>query len=768
MNFTGVILLAGVFACEPVLGDPVAASNRKSFTVEDSIEMPRVLPIDGVARADASFDAALYSPDRSHLVLRTRRGDLSRNVNVDALVLFKTQAVRDYLHRAASGTKPGAVTLVERAYSEDWGGMSHIQWIDDHRVGFVAEGDNARNQVFVTDVRDSVTSQLTRSPTSVQSFAVAGDTVLYLARVPPRQPADVVALGEQSLGELLWWQSDPQLAPLELFRSSRSEFVARRLDAAAIFLGPLDSIWLSPSGRYALTQTPSIDAPAHWAEYQAASDYWRYGADRVLSDPTSAHTFLRVRYQLVDLESGKVRPLMDAPSGSIAFNETPQVAFWVDSERSVIVSNTYLPLDVTDRRVREARREGPVIAEVNLQTGAVSEIMREPMVSLASMQKGETLRPILSIGWQASASELRVIRQGASGRTHTDVLRKTSGKWRRVQTNEAKADDLSIRSVETLNDRPRVQAHGGACACAKEIYDPAPRAEEFEFARVEHITFEDKNRIIWHAGLVYPRGYVAGQRYPLVVQTHGFGPQRFLLDGPGGGTAFAAQALAAEGFVVLQIADIGEATTSDERQGPLYAEGFRAAIQKVVGDGIADAGKVGLIAFSATGLAAIHLLAEQPHLLRAVNISDSIQPSYVQDVLLSTMPKPYRDGARKVMGGGPYEVGYEAWFRRSPLYKLGAIDAAVRIEAIDPGSAISMAETYAVLKEAGRAVDFIYFPRGSHNLQKPAERLGSQGGNFDWFRFWLQGHEDPSEQKSEQYRRWRELRARQQLRDSGS
>lgn len=767
MKFTGVILLAGVVACEAVLGDPVAASNRRSFTVEDSIEMPRVLPIDGVARADASFDAALYSPDRSHLVLRTRRGDLSRNVNVDALVLFKTREVRDYLHRAASGTKPGAMTLVERAYSEDWGGMSHIQWLDDQHVGFVAQGDNARKQAFVTDIRDRVTSQLTRSPTSVQSFAVAGDTVLYFAHAPQGQPADVVALGEKSLPELLWWKSDPQLSPLELFRVSRSEGVARKLDAAPIFLGPLDSIWLSPSGRYAITQTPSIHAPAHWAEYQAASDYWRYGPDRAPSDPTSAHTFMRVRYQFVDLESGEVRPLMDAPSGAIAFNETPQVAFWVDNERSVIVSNTYLPLDVADRRVREARRQGPVIAEVNLQTGAVSEIMREPMMS-ARMQKGETLRPILSIGWQASPGELRVVRQGAAGRTHTDLLRKTSGKWRRVQTNEVKADDLSIRSVETLNDRPRVQAHGGACGCAKEIYDPAPRAQEFEFARVEHITFEDKNRITWHAGLVYPRGYVAGQRYPLVVQTHGFGPQRFLLDGPGGGTAFAAQALAAVGFVVLQIADIGEATTSDERQGPLYAEGFRAAIQKLVGDGIADGGKVGLIAFSATGLAAIHLLAEQPQLLRAVNITDSIQPSYVQDVLLSTMPKPYRDGARKVMGGGPYEVGYEAWFRRSPLYKLGAIDAAVRIEAIDPGSAISMAETYAVLKEAGRAVDFIYFPRGSHNLQKPAERLGSQGGNFDWFRFWLQGHEDPSEQKSEQYRRWRELRARQQLRDSGS
>ncbi len=28
----------------------------------------------------------------------------------------------------------------------------------------------------------------------------------------------------------------------------------------------------------------------------------------------------------------------------------------------------------------------------------------------------------------------------------------------------------------------------------------------------------------------------------------------------------------------------------------------------------------------------------------------------------------------------------------------------------------------------------------------------------DWFRFWLQGYEDPDPAKAEQYKRWRELR----------
>jgi hypothetical protein len=38
----------------------------------------------------------------------------------------------------------------------------------------------------------------------------------------------------------------------------------------------------------------------------------------------------------------------------------------------------------------------------------------------------------------------------------------------------------------------------------------------------------------------------------------------------------------------------------------------------------------------------------------------------------------------------------------------------------------------------------------------------SQGGTVDWFRFWLKGEEDPDPAKTEQYKRWRELRKLQQ------
>jgi hypothetical protein len=62
-----------------------------------------------------------------------------------------------------------------------------------------------------------------------------------------------------------------------------------------------------------------------------------------------------------------------------------------------------------------------------------------------------------------------------------------------------------------------------------------------------------------------------------------------------------------------------------------------------------------------------------------------------------------------------------------------------------------------MMKRLGKPVDMVVFLDGVHLLEKPWNRLISQGGNVDWFDFWLNGHEDPA--KADQYKRWRDLRA---------
>jgi hypothetical protein len=67
-------------------------------------------------------------------------------------------------------------------------------------------------------------------------------------------------------------------------------------------------------------------------------------------------------------------------------------------------------------------------------------------------------------------------------------------------------------------------------------------------------------------------------------------------------------------------------------------------------------------------------------------------------------------------------------------------------------------EIYASLWKQGKPVDLVYFPNGQHILQKPLERLASQQGNVDWFRFWLKGEEEADPIKARQYALWRQLR----------
>ncbi len=56
----------------------------------------------------------------------------------------------------------------------------------------------------------------------------------------------------------------------------------------------------------------------------------------------------------------------------------------------------------------------------------------------------------------------------------------------------------------------------------------------------------------------------------------------------------------------------------------------------------------------------------------------------------------------------------------------------------------------------------VYLPEAEHVLVRPWERMVSQGGDVDWFDFWLNGHEDPDPAKAEQYARWRKLRKLQE------
>lgn len=731
---------------------PAVHASQREFTVADSIQMPRLVPPNLPGRSGGA--AAIYSPGGSNALVTVTRGDLVRDTNVHELLLFRTADIRKFVDAARESPAPRPATL---ARIEDSSAaaelLANLKWINEEEVAFIAPDRAGVRQVFTVGLAYSEPRQITQSSTDVTSFDMAGGSVLYYSKSSARPPSSI-SVERQNMQQLLTPDS-PYL--VELWYRSALGVPARKIDLPVLFLlDYFQRAWLSPDGKRAIVLVPATRAPAHWARYQVP-DYEAYGytAERRRDEADSADLALRTRYALLDFGRNEVEPLLDAPSGHLSLNSSPVVVFWNTKAHSVIVSNTYLPFANTEASsaADDLRAMAPAIAEVSLESGLARAIAFEPY-RMPSANRLSAPR-IRSVEWSADDERLTITREGAENRA--EVYRRKAGHWRkRVVRPSLESHRLFVR--QSLNERPRLFVRARACSCERLLFDAAPGADAYSFGRAETFHWRDANGIEWRGGLIYPPDFSSGRSFPLVIQTHGFDESEFLIDGPEGiTTAMAAQPLANAGMVVLQVEDNAQARVPDERAGAQYAEGYRAGIDALVSKGIVDPRKVGIIAFSSTGLPVIRLLADQPELLAAADISDASWWGYLQELMLTNFVPDLVVQYLRHTGSSLQRTPSEL-FGTDPLYRLPASRAAIRLEANGAHALVSTWEHYSVLRKAAHAVEFMYHPRGSHVLTRPSERLASQGGAVDWFRFWLEGAEDPDPAKAVQYERWRALR----------
>ena len=260
-----------------------------------------------------------------------------------------------------------------------------------------------------------------------------------------------------------------------------------------------------------------------------------------------------------------------------------------------------------------------------------------------------------------------------------------------------------------------------------------------------------------HAGLYFPAGYVPGRKYPLVVQTHGFDPKSFWIDGSFT-TAFAAQALASRGFLVLQVPDVHD-WDETPAEAPNMAETLERAMEYVDSLGCLDRDHLGIVGFSRTGLYAHYLLAHSKLHFEAAVVADGSDGGYSQYLQFLNAHQFTASDSELINGGVPFGSGLLYWLRRSPEFFLDRITTPLLLQVSSPDILSSMWAPFVGLRRLGKPVELLYFPTGAHIMEKPWDRLASQGGAVEWFAFWLKGEKDADPSKAEKYRRWQQLRA---------
>lgn len=732
-----------LFVISPIIhseGSVLEQYGSRPVSVEDAIRMTRLVDPAQTGVGSAERDPARFSPDKEHFFIVTRNGDIETNNNDYSLLLFQTdKALR----------LPRPEVLVSMSSSSNLPGIDDAQWLDNSRIGFLGENPGEKQQLYIIDRNTRQLMRLTDHATNVTRYAVmANGDVFFTAEQPVESFIDErvmqrgFVVSDQTLSDLISLRSSRQSAEHQALFLKGSTTHGETL-VQTLGINSFSDLWPSPDSRYLVVRRMLSGAPPPtWREYH----------DPYMQHEIHENCFTHVlealnQFELIDTTTLQTQLLLDAPAGlSFSLHHYSEVV-WSSDSQFVVIAGTYLPIEVSDPAERQRRRANRFVVEITIPSKKVTPIVDKDLKLLR---------------WDSSTNTLLLqgLTVDSNDVTATPVsYRKTEAGWKRL---EAGALSLSRNTQPEMivrtdpNTPPRVFVRDVRTGETSLLLDPNPQFAKLKFGRVEIISFTTGNGHRAKASLYLPVDYVPGRKYPLVIQTHGLDIHKFLIDGPYT-TAFAAQPLAGNGFVVVQLEeDYSRIEASDEVAAEVSE--YEGVIDYLDGRGLINVAQVGIIGFSRTGLAVERALTHSRHHFAAASLSDISDAGYFRYIaLLNNHPGFARD-SEVVNGDMPFGTGLGKWVRESPGFNLDKVTTPVRLEANDPMSLLFEWEWFVGLSYLHKPVDLIYMPGAAHVLQKPWDRIISQQGNVDWFCFWLKGQEDPDPAKAEQYKRWRTLR----------
>lgn len=738
-----------------------ARASEAGPSVTDIVEFTRIL---SPARSDEEQLRQQVSPDGTRAFIVTRKANTRTDRNRYEILLLDLRPQRLVAGRYEA---PVSVASLEPEVDDNSGypSVTDLRWANNRVIVFRARLRDALHQVFQVDTLTHALTQLTFSPTGVMSFAASEDlrTVLYVAQQsnpPVAEGRRSVVVGNQSLWSVMHGQNDLNLQTrtYRYFVVDRSNpRKPRSLGEPFALIGVRPLISLSPDGRWAVLPYNEPERHLEWIKRypMVAEAAGKVGAN-VLADPLQYYSrssgYFPMRMLAYRLSDGQPQDIVDAPDSGGA--EQPQL-LWQGHGRSLIIAGTHLPLKGGGSAMPGT---GAYIVEYWPDSGRW-----ETVAAVAGRVKAvKTL----------SRDGFSVTDEGGQ----RAFMRRADGAWQELDAAaagpgaSAASEPLawSMRILQTLDQPPEIVAEGptGRLVPLTRLNTQVSPA----WGSMRPYSWKDAKGRQWDGGLLVPAGFQQGNRRALVIQTYGFSPKTFYLDGSneseGSTSGFAGRAFLRENMLVLAFPRRAttHAPSGEREETAAFADGVRGAIEALVQEGLVDRDRVGIMGWSRTGERVLNLITFSDVPIRAATLLDGDANTLFSSVLSYA----YYDGitARKerTNGGPPVGETMARWSRNDPSMHTDCIKAAVRIEKYGPAVTNNW-DIYAFMRRQYKAAEMIVMPMGAHGLHTPSERMLSLQGNVDWYRFWLTGGErtqpylpgESDETLREQYRRWQQM-----------
>lgn len=733
-------------------------------TVKDVVEFTR---IEQPRNGDADALQTQISPDGRQAFIVTRTADLAADRNLFRILLLDLNPDRLGAGRAAAPRTLLTVPAIrDPSYLDP--AIQDVRWIGSRTLVFRGRIDTGVHQAYRLDVGTGRLVRLTQERLPIVSFAVSDDLqqVVYVAQIPkpPRAPgARSVVVANQSFWSVMFGQNDlrPQDRQYRYFATTGDGRAASRP------LGPVfaerssqaPGVSISPDGRWALLPRYEVDRQLAWAQdYPLVADLLKRAGPSLSIDPISyfsrPRTYVVRRMIAHRLADGHEQAVTDAPDDAWpGMGQTRSDRLWQKGGRSVVIAGTHLPLAA-------GHGNGSHIVEYWPDSGRLDHIAR--------------LDRRLEAAYAVTGPRDAFVATDGTRRRWFE--RAPDGRWKEVDSTPGVEAGLaggqrrwSLRLEQALNQPPDFWATGPDGQRIRLTHlNPGYSADTWGTAR-PYAWRDDKGRQ-WDGGLLLPSGHVPGERRPLVIQTYGFVPERFYLDGAniadGVSSAFAGRAFLREGLIVLAL-PLGPTTDrpQDERAGvDTFADGVRGAIETLAREGLVDVERIGIMGWSATGERVLNLVTFTDIPIRAATVADG-DANTMFSVAVTYGAGDNMVTRKEAINGGPaYGSTLQNWVRNDPALHTDCVRAAMRIETYGP-AVLNNWDVYALLRRQYKAAEMIVIPDGSHSLGHPGDRMISLQGNVDWYRFWLRDAErvepllpgETAESLRSQYARWRQM-----------
>lgn len=791
----GAVLCGAARAAPPAAlmdpGQPSQAAKTTGPTVADVVAFTRiVLPANG--SQEALNDQV--SPDASQVFIVTRKADIraDRNRYQVLLVRLGPEALSD-----AGLRRPRVLLSLDAADDNNsaYPALQDVRWTGARTLVFLWKPKGSAFQVHKVDTVTGQVTQLSASPMGVVSYALSDDQrrLVYTAPHPnpPLAPgAHSVVVGNQSFWTVKFGQHDlrAQQRKLQYFvadlRSGRAPRATRPLGepfAEANRWVPRLSI--SPDGRWALVPRFEPERQLAWGrQYPLVAETTAKSGPALTTDPLGyfsrpgSYVVRRlVAYRLAD---GREQAVVDAPDDSLPANGQMRTdRLWQDGGRSVVIAGTHLPLpqgaqglEATDGlRASHVIEYWPdtgrweVVARLKGRLGEARAVPGQGFVVTDAGQRRHFKRQAGG-GWL----ELAAADGGGQGIAAGEGADAGADQG----ANEVRGRAWTLRIDEGLNQPPELVADVVSPGAQRRRVQLTELNPQFSatWGTMRPYSWKDSAGLTWQGGLMVPAGFTPGRPQPLVIQTYGFSPTRFYLDGSntydGFTSGFAGRAFLREGLLVLAMPFYD--TTGTPASASLAIQGFMkgvgGAIDALVAEGLVDRERIGIMGWSATGERVLNQLTFSDAPIRAASIVDGDANTIFSLAVTYAANDGIQARKERTNEGPPFGESLMRWVQNDPALHTDCVSAALRIETYGPW-VLNNWDIYALLRRQYKPVEMIVLPDGSHGLMTPSDRMVSLQGNVDWFRFWLQEeqrtvpvlHGETTASLQAQYGRWQQM-----------